>query len=189
MPVESPCFSYKIEQFELPGIPNIDSIKISRRKTPLCLDGNGFLKHRKSNFSYDKIYADIIEHTGKTITLSKNHSLKANDYYLDLSLNECSDLSEAISSLKQLSQFVHKNPEIKWLVGSTWLGSVANGRVVERFWFHQTNISVPNVVYRCSKDMGRSKKDMTPMYYETIRKSTVVFIYAPRDEFLSKFRV
>ncbi|MCW1949706.1 MAG: hypothetical protein KIH89_004685 [Candidatus Shapirobacteria bacterium] len=189
MSPESPTFPYQIQQFELPGIPNINSNKILRRKTPLCLDNTGFLKHRKSNFSYDKINVDVIKHTGKPITLSNDRSLKTNDYYLDLSLNECSDLGEAISSLKQLAQFVQKNPEIKWLVGSTWLGSIANGRVVGRFGFHQTNISVPNIIYRCSKEIGQSKKDMNPMYYETISKSTVVFIYAQRDEFLSKFRV
>lgn len=189
MSPESLNYSHKIQRFELPGKIEISSKNIRERKKPICLDNIGFLKYRKPNFSYDKIGVNLIKHVGEPLTFSDNHTLTNGDYYLDLILYECSDLNEAISSLKKLAQFVHQNPEIKYLVGSTWLGSVADGRITGRYGFHQTDIPVPQNISNCSQKNGLLKEDMTPMYYKTVNESAVVFIYAPRDQFLSRFHV
>ncbi len=175
---------------EIPGLPTIRENRYNQKEKPpsisnLLKSKDGFFE----DFQCGKFDISLIKHIGETLVLSKEHHLKKNEHYLDLNLQECSDLKEAIFSLHQLAQFVKEYPGVSWLVGSTWIGSVANGRLIERYGFHQTNIDVPLTIQRLSKKTGTNKKNANPTHIKTVKQSNVVFIYAQRDEFLSKFHV
>ena len=185
MSLETPQSNYFIET---PGLPLILKSQYNQKKLPFCLSRASEGKYFREG-SCGKFDLYLIKHTDTPIILSPQHTLKKDDHYLDLTLHRCDSLDEAISSLKELAEFVKKFDGIKWLVGASWLGSVANGKLIERYGFHPTNIQIPNITNKNSKEIGLSKKNQTPQYTKLVKKSNVKFIYAPREEFLSHFSV
>jgi len=140
-------------------------------------------------YHFGKIESCLIEHTGEPIILSSQNTIDTGNNYLDIFLPECNGINEVISSLNKLAEFLVNIPNIKWLVSSTWLGSIANGKLIERYGFHTTDIHVPYLIRLASKKFGLSKENATASYLKKVRKSQVKFIYAPREEFLSHFKV
>lgn len=173
----------------LPGLPPMNKNEYNQRKTPPCLTGLLGDKYLPYSDDCGNFELTLAQHIGKPIPFSDEHVLNPGDHYLDLTLKECDDLKDAINSLNELAQFVKEYKNINWLVAVSWLGSVKDGKLVERYGFHKTNTHIPYLTHKDSKGIGLERKNPTQSYLKLVKESKPVFIYAPRDEFLSHFHV
>ena len=175
---------------KLPGLPLIGKDEYNQTKKISCLNTSKSSKNDElfQNFNCGKFDLCLIKHTGKPFHLSKQHTIKPNDHYLDVLLDECLCFNELILSITELIKFVEDYPGINWLVGTSWLASVDDGRLVRRFGFHPTKIHVPHSIRQKTTETGLSKQTLKSHYFKTVEEATVRFMYAPREDFLLKSR-
>jgi hypothetical protein len=182
---------------ELPGLPSIREEQYNQTKKPPCLtipkshnDISYDFSKSYENISYNyfcgKFQLALIEHIGRPMTLSPQHTINPGDHYLNLALHQCTCFNEVIISISKLIEFTKSYPGINWLVGSSWLASVDDGKLIKRFGFHPTNIHVPRRIRHNSKEGGLSKDTLKTHYFKTVKNAKVKFMFASRDEFLSK---
>ncbi len=176
-----------------PKINGLPDFKVSHYKqaVPPSLDSIGSLAYDNPDLRYDfgPLQCWLAEHEGEPIQLSETNALKPGDRYLDIKLpkgeGEGYQLRELTGAIRDLTIFVEQYPKIDWLVGSSWLASVADGKIIGRYGFRASDVTVPPGVIEASLKEGAAKPNAGEGYMKAVEGATVKFFYASRDDFLN----
>ncbi len=127
------------------------------------------------------------EHNGGPFPLSGEDVVQDGDHYVDLHLlrAERNPIKEIVESLRFLADFLRTNPHIKWITGTSWLGTVAKGKLVERYGFTVTDHEVEPFVAELSVAAALLLASNASRVNKSNPEESVRFVYASRKSFLA----
>ncbi|HLL60519.1 MAG TPA: hypothetical protein VK338_02285, partial [Candidatus Nitrosocosmicus sp.] len=141
------CYIDKYDPYK--GLPRYLRKEDVRINTPWCLNGNlSTKKYENIIIPCGMIEASIWQNASHHIELSDMDELRKGDYFIELYLPPQSNfnLKYGIYSIHKLSQVCREYPRVKWILGTSWLASVAEGRLMERLGFNVTDNLFPSIL-------------------------------------------
>lgn len=176
--------------FKKPGRENLPVLNTSFYRLPLSAYFAEIINTiPEPEFRAPPFQGNVFQHWGKPFKIGPDHIINSKDFYLQLELHACKKQlkpQEYTYCLDQLAQFLNIYSGISWVIGITWLTSVANGRLVERNGFHISPIEIPECFVGECKNTGIEKPHQSRRYTERVYRAEVRAIYAPAIEFVQK---